>query len=809
MSLANLWVLPMLLMGLVLVATAARAHRSRSFVHEHVLAALAGAAYTLPYAAEMASTSLAAKMVFHRLAWFGIASLPAAALLLALRFAGRPLGRRGTQIVWLVAAAFVLLSCTNELHFWLETPARLVDYGSFAMRSQEGAWAFWLFTALAYGCVLATLICYAAVWLTGSVVYRRQGRVLFLGTLIPIVGNVVYLFLGGTRIRELDPTPLLYGVTCLVYAYSLRSGLLQIIPVARHVMFDEMDLAVFVLDSQDRVIDANGAARTLLGLHGSHDPTIRLERFLATAPALAALLPTRALGELGDVPVGERTFAVRATSLSAGAGRLVFLRDVTERARSEEAQRRAQRARAEFIARMSHELRTPLHGVIGATEMLLASLEQTDARRKFAESSLLSAQVLLELVDDVLDFERLERDALQPSKRPFDLRELVRGVAAAQGPAASRKGLTVETTLPDAAVWVQGDGRRVRQIVTNLVGNGIKFTERGALHLQLSIRAEAGAIPFSLVIDDDGPGIPEHELARVFEPFVQLDDGATRHHGGAGLGLSISRHLAEALGLQIELRAREHGGLRALVSGTLPAAEAEAPTSPAPLQLPPLRVFVVDDNPVSRDVIRWLLELVGVEAEIFATGAALIAAVQVERPDIALIDLHMPGGGGREVARALRAAGHDSLPLVAFTADGRDQVRSECLAAGMDDLLQKPCTVAELRACLHRNTREWSAPTRDLGAADKTRELEVRALFLRTVPGEWTRLAEAFAHGNREEVRRLAHEMAGAAALTGFLPVVEACRALLEAEEFAPSHVDAVRAACMVLAHEGALDAIA
>lgn len=810
MSLSNPWVLPMLATGVVLVAATVRASRSRSYVQEHMLVAVCCAFYTIPYAAELASTSLLAKLLWHRVAWIGISTMPASAILLALRFVGRPLSRRGATAVWFLAFVFCTLSATNELHYWLESPATLTSYGSFAMRNQAGRGAFWLFTGLAYLGVLGSLVCYAAVWLTGSTVFQRQGRLLFIGTSIPLFGNILYLFLGGTSIRELDPTPLLFGITCMVYAYSLRSGLLQIVPVARHAMFDEMEDAVFVLDRHDRVIDANPAALGLVGRAGSnHQPTTSLRTFLHGAPSVQGLLAANALGELGDARVGERSFAVRATSLSAGDGRLVFLRDMTARAEQAEAQRvaldaaaRAKRAQGDFIARMSHELRTPLHGVMGSTEMLLSTLATDDARRRFAEASMLSARVLLDLVDDVLDFERLERETRPPTTSPFDTNALWKEVAAAQVYAAERKGLSLVCDGASTPCWVLGDRHRLRQILTNLVGNAIKFSKAGTVTITASVEQHDGSAALRVDIDDEGPGIPSVELERVFDPFVQLQDGITRENGGAGLGLAICRQLAHGLGARVELHNRPHGGLRASLSCELPRCSAPVP---APLVSSPAlggaHVFVADDNPVSRDVVGWLLGLVGANYTVFSSGAELVRAALQAPPDLALVDLHMPDGGGREVAATLRSAGLVSLPIVAFTADGREAIRAECLAAGMNDLLQKPCTVAELRACLQRHLADALGPFESF--VDRKREAELRALFLRTIPGEWARLADAFAHGNREEVRRLAHEMAGAAALTGFAPVVESCQQLLEVSEFDERHVDAVRAVCLSLAETG------
>lgn len=807
MSLANPWVLPMAAMGLVMVGVGVLAWHSRSFVRELGVCAVVGALYALPYAAEMASTSLDAKLLWHRVAWVGIAGLPPAALSVALRFARRPLGRRAATCVWGVAGVFVLLSTTNELHFWLETPPRLTSYGDFAMRRQDAGWGFLVFVFYGYACVLSALVVIVGVWLSGSEIYRRQSRLLAFGTVLPVIGNLVYLFIGVPGIRELDPTPLLYGAACLVYARSLRGGLLEIVPVARNLMFEEMDAAMFVVDRRGRVIDANPAARAAFGHEGAHDPMTPLATFAAGAPELRAALEGERTGELGELSVGSRTYAVRATPVSAGEGRLVYLRDVTAWVEAEAAQREAleaaasaQRARDGFIARMTHELRTPLHGVIGSTEVLLASLAPSDERRAYAETALLSARVLLDLVDEVLEFQRIDRDALALVEEPFDLAELLVEIVRSQTPTAMRKHLHLELLGGEQPVWVKGDHRRLRQIVLNFLGNALKFTERGVVRVRLTSQAHGEGTAFRIEVDDEGPGIPESELARVFEPFVQLGDGAT-HHGGAGLGLSICRQLADLLGARVALENLDGGGLRASVSGVLERAEpqgegADRSCDASTTTLAGMRsftVFVVDDHPIGREVIGWLLERVGVAFEVFRTPRALLAAVDERVPDLILCDVHMPGGGGGEVARALRDAGHTALPIVAFTADARPEVRARCLAAGMDDLLAKPCTVEQLRACLARHlplsasapAREatWSSPVElpSEGAIP-----EVRELFLRSVPDERARLRAALDANDAEEVRRLAHALAGAAAFAGYPCVVAACRAVVDSDSCSP-----------------------
>ncbi len=360
----------------------------------------------------------------------------------------------------------------------------------------------------------------------------------------------------------------------------------------------------------------------------------------------------------------------------------------------------AAKARYTFLATMSHEIRTPLNGVLGLTEVMLHG-ELNAEQRELATTVRHSGQLLRALLDDVLDFSKIDSGRLDLESVPLDLRRLCEDIVRLwQGPATER-GLDLAVQWEAGApAWVHGDPTRLRQILGNLVSNAIKFTEAGYVH----IRVAACDDRLQIAVADTGQGIPESALDHIFEPFRQADSSTTRKHGGTGLGLAICRRLATALGGELSVRSTLGEGTVFRVS--LPLDEAEPDEHHSLLQdgeldLTGLRVLVAEDNPVNRMVVRKLLERFDLEVVLAENGEQCVAAWQQVAPDMVLMDCQMPVCDGYEATRRLRALGAD-MPIVALTANTMPGDRARCLAAGMDDHLGKPIRPDELEAALAR-----------------------------------------------------------------------------------------------------------
>lgn len=368
---------------------------------------------------------------------------------------------------------------------------------------------------------------------------------------------------------------------------------------------------------------------------------------------------------------------------------------------------RANLAKSRFVATMSHELRTPLNGILAVADAL--------SRRDLAEPELnlvsiiqSSGQGLLSILNEVLDLARVEAGALLLDSRPFSPAETLAAVADVWRFAAEGKGLelrVVATRLPRTVV---GDGGRLRQVLSNLLNNAIKFTDRGEVTL-VARRVGRGGRRLRFEVVDSGPGIQDSQRERLFEPFVQADASTTRRHGGTGLGLAICRELVTLMGGRIWAEAATTGGARIVFELEFepgPALEppAEALDEAASLGSDPL-ILVAEDHPLNRMVASIVLGEAGLRHEFVEDGEAAVAAVASERFDIVLMDVHMPKMDGLAAARSIRrlAGPAARIPIIAVTANASPPEVEECLQAGMDDFVAKPISAGALLQCIARS----------------------------------------------------------------------------------------------------------
>ncbi|HEX3916385.1 MAG TPA: ATP-binding protein [Caulobacteraceae bacterium] len=384
--------------------------------------------------------------------------------------------------------------------------------------------------------------------------------------------------------------------------------------------------------------------------------------------------------------------------------------DVDETVRQElavrdarEAAEAATRAKSDFLASVSHEIRTPMNGIVGVLN-LLKQEQLTDGGRALLGEALGCTVMLSGLINDVLDFSKIEAGKLELSPAPTDCVAVTKGVLSLLKPQADDKGLALRAVIAPEVGWAMVDPVRLRQCLFNIIGNAVKFTAAGAVEVRVAAPMP-GTLRFE--VEDTGIGVPEDARSRLFDRFEQVDGGTTRRFGGTGLGLAISRQLARMMGGDLDYSSREGEGsifwfeIEAPATGA-PEAGDDAVIDAAPLA--GLRVLVVDDNRVNRLVGVKTLEALGAVAEAVDGGEAAIEAVRTQGFDLVLMDVNMPGMDGVEATRRIRRleAPCANVPIVALTADVMRHQHDRYFAAGMNGVVPKPFSLAELLAELTR-----------------------------------------------------------------------------------------------------------
>ncbi len=649
------------------------------------------------------------------------------------------------------------------------------------------------------------------------------------------------------------------GATCFVLFYLYLRRMLRhldpssVVPGRVRTAFDTLAEGLLVLDPKGRVVLANRAFMEVVG--GDADKLVgtAVSSLGWTQPAQAGTdgiqwelmvaggqAHRNLLMYLVDAQGRRRSFMVNGSPVpGAGgkpAGMLVSLDDVTE-LEEQEIQLRlardqaeaANRAKSDFLANMSHEIRTPMNAILGFTELLRRGWQQDsrDAQRHL-DTILGSGRHLLALINDILDLSKVEAGRLEVERIPCPVHEIVQEVVGIMRVRAEEKGLALTVDFSQSLpATVLTDPPRVRQIVTNLVGNALKFTPSGTV--TVSVRLHLDVVPARLSIDvaDTGVGIASDKLEAIFDPFVQAEVSTTRQFGGTGLGLAISRRFARALGGDIVASSVPGQGSTFHVSldpGPLDDVHWLAPEQLAATHrrepsvvatrwvFEPRRVLVVDDGPENRELVRLVLEgagLVVIEAE---NGAVALERVANDAPELVLMDVQMPVMDGYAATRALRDRGC-TLPVLALTANAMKGFEQDIEAAGFTGYLTKPVDIDALLAALalrlggkpeeasdspaaaaavHATEPSVSVdpvapPPATLAAPVSTAPIVSRLArhprlsrvvrtFGRTLPGKLQAMEDALAGRRLNELAELAHWLKGAGGTVGFDDFFEPAR---------------------------------
>ncbi|KPC26923.1 Sensor histidine kinase/response regulator [Pseudomonas syringae pv. cilantro] len=385
-------------------------------------------------------------------------------------------------------------------------------------------------------------------------------------------------------------------------------------------------------------------------------------------------------------------------------------RSVAQLIQMREEAEQANRAKSDFLAMMSHELRTPMNGVLGMLQ-LMETTRMTDEQSEYATLATESTEHLLRVINDILDFSRIERDALQMEGIAFNLAELVSASTHAFNHSALQRKLLLKLHIQPGleALTVVGDPTRIRQILVNLIGNALKFTEQGTVSVDAEwAMLDHDQLRFTCTVHDSGIGIEADRLESMFDAFRQADSSISRRYGGTGLGLPIARTLAERMGGTLRAQSEEGSGsvftlqIPLAVSRDVPVDVSEQPSALGAHD-GQRKILLVEDNPVNRTVVQAMLHQMGCEVDVAVDGAEAVLKAGTGCYALILMDCRLPVMDGYEATRRIRQlSGLDRIPIIALTANALQGDRDACLQAGMDDYLAKPFKHADLQKVLLR-----------------------------------------------------------------------------------------------------------
>jgi PAS domain S-box-containing protein len=598
----------------------------------------------------------------------------------------------------------------------------------------------------------------------------------------------------------------------------------------RSILESALD-GIVTIDAEGRAIEFNAAAEATFGYR--RDAVIGNDIFELLVPAAyrdehrAVIKRYLAGGQAGKLNRRVEIRAMRAdgsefpcevavTPIAVDGGTLftAHLRDVTARLAAEREMRAAKeeaeaasRARSAFLATMSHEIRTPLNGVIGMAE-LLAETRLDKEQTHFVSALRKSADHLLDVINDVLDISKLDAGKVELETVPFDLAEMIQHTVSILNPRAVEKGLElrygVDPELPDLFV---GDPGRLRQILLNLAGNAVKFTEHGSVTIKATRCAAEAPDPIGVAIEvsDTGIGIAAEALPLLFREFNQVDNSISRRYGGTGLGLAITRRLVAAMGGEVAVESTPGEGSTFRVRLALPEAEAPALEAAADVAgVEPIavldrapRVLLAEDNPTNQLVAVAILEKLGCVVDVARDGRDALEAVQRQSYDAVFMDMMMPEMDGLQATRAIRGLDDEraGVPVIALTANAFAHDREACAEAGMTGFLTKPVTAAKLRDALAAALGAPVGGTATAGVAvlfDEDAIAELRrtygaaaprfgGLFLKESGARLERIEQALQSGDMKQLAIEAHTVKGSAMTFGCRAMHEAAARLEEA----------------------------
>ncbi len=527
-------------------------------------------------------------------------------------------------------------------------------------------------------------------------------------------------------------------IFCLITEYVLsgnKAAIISHMRIHRDVLValsQKTENALFVTSLNGKIIDMNLVSHDMFGY--SADELINQDFEILRKTPL-----TKVEIEFGLEAIRKDSFWTSQTILKTKSGEemhayisigkieqsdLQFLvyrvRDITAQIKSQEELIRAKEtaeaaviAKSRFVATMSHEIRTPLNGVIGMAN-LLQQTNLSERQQDYADTIQKSGQSLMVLINDILDYSKLESGKLILEEQRADIREIIFEVCSLLRPHAEKKGLKltleVDQQVPD---FFSLDIARLKQMLLNLIGNAVKFTDKGFVKVVCrSQNLYEQWYQLNIDIIDSGIGIPADKINSLFELFSQVDSSTSRKYGGTGLGLTISRQIAELMNGSILVSSKPQSGstftiqIRAKENTFTPTSEIEVQEKLQMDGLSDKKFLIVEDNSVNQKVLSYMLDLIGIEADIVSNGKLAVEAILNGNYDLVFMDVQMPEMDGIEATRVIKGKIENTPYIIAITANHSPEDRNKCLDAGMDDFISKPFVATQIRTALNNWKQE-------------------------------------------------------------------------------------------------------
>lgn len=649
------------------------------------------------------------RVLITNLLYFPIPFTCAFWLLFSLAYTERReyLTRKWIALLLTIPIVTTILALTNNTHWWMFGEARIHYQDLIPVLERTPHLWFWIHTGYAYLSVTTATIMILAYIINRQQWYQKQGLIMCIGAVIPMVTNLFYLALRSEQM-PIDFTPIAITVGIIFFAWgTFKLPLMDLMPIARATVVDNIRDLVLILDNKDRIIDINPAALSIIqqpkseiiGKHIADSFNVPISPHINLEGQIQEIIHAHQ----GD----ERYFAVQSNPImnkrDEQLGRLIILNDITTLKRKEEALYEAKEraetatlAKSEFLAMMSHEIRTPMNGVVGFTNLLLdtsLSAEQHD----YVDTIQASSHALLSVINDILDFSKIEAGKIELEFRAFSIHRCIEEAIDLFAQDALQKGIELGYLI-DANVpaVIKGDATRVRQILINLLANAIKYTQFGEVSIQVSRPEEASPFTLQFSVRDTGIGVPNNFLNSIFDSFTQVDSSSTRSTGGTGLGLAICQRLSSLMGGRIWVESEEGKG--STFHFTIAAMEAlrqdRAQQSRLSINFNGNRALIVIPNETSRKFVATLCRSWGMQIHIAPSARIALSLVENKSAqyDILILDEQLPDINNISYASVMhRKAQH--IPILLLTPLS---LRDSSLPRGVTKMVYKPIKQSNL-----------------------------------------------------------------------------------------------------------------